>query len=371
MSAKSFNQPYDPRDLDISDLVGRIEVLGVLCLVVMESFFPQPVKAARLAFMLKVKDARKTLTPVLNTCEIYGYLTRTGSSPHETVHITDIGRQVAALLNASHAASTPALPSAGQPAKPLLAAAQIVDNSPISVDKPLGDFLPPDLSSSSDLIDQSIRIDQSINLEEEEKSRPEIPEPDRQAAAARWCDTHCVTGDKRRAILADPFATAARLNDWHTEMIRRGQSGAIKFRNKYGPINYAITCVLNHDECPNPWASQRATPVNDDESDDYEPEKFSEPETPRPVVVSQPARNDSMVKLEELWSTISAAVKTKSPDFYNFVFVHCRAVALSGNQMIVRVDRIVHDLFEQNRAKLEILISELIGSTIAIVTHVA
>lgn len=253
MPTRPFTQHYDPDDVFVSTLVGQVGHLGLLCLIVMERLYPAQIKAARLAFMFKVKDPRKTLDPVLSDLYTYGYASHTGAA---NWIITDAGRNVigrAIHPIASTAASTVTLLPVTQPALPIG-----VDNSPNSVEKSAGENLRHDRSSSSDLIDQSL-IDRSIQIEEEDAENfSGESELDRRAAVAAWCGQKSVTGEKRDRILADAWCTVARLDAWLTEMERRGSSGSIKFRNRFGALNYAITCCLNHDDPPTPYVALSA-----------------------------------------------------------------------------------------------------------------
>jgi len=281
----AFTSYTDPRDLTVNTLVGTLDTLGVLVMVVMEAYWPEPIKTARLSFMLNVSDERKTLGRVLDKCQRYGYLDRTGTSPHETVHLTDLGRRAIAMLNASHAASTalPALPSASsaQPATPL--SAQIVDNF---VDKPVGDFLRhTDLSSS----DRSSIDQQSIDRSsiEEEELRQKIA----------WLDQHNVGGDKRQAILASQICTAERLEAMLTYWQREGKTAnGEAFRSKkYGALNYALTCALDSTAITPALPRLRSTSDasadagegrgegTDDAENFSEPEKVEPPSQPLPT----------------------------------------------------------------------------------------
>jgi len=273
MTTHSFTDRYDPDDVAVSTLVGQIGHLGVLCLMVLDRQFrlslidqakPAAIKTARLAFMFKVRDPRKTLDPLLADLEQYGFATHTGSHPHQSWRITDIGRLAVHPL----AASTDfhdRLPSRSDslPATQQLRLAPS-ENSP-GILMYAGENLSELRSSSSDLIRSSDQIDQ-IDPEEEEESE-KISEPDRRAAVERWCTQHTVTGEKRAAVLADAWCTVVRLEAWLSEMQRRGDNGLIKFRTRNGALTYAITCCLNHHEPP-PAAPAAPRPVVEPESDE-------------------------------------------------------------------------------------------------------
>ena len=272
MSSQSFTERYDQRDLDIRTLVGQVGHLGLLCLIAMERMFPEPIRASRLAFMFKAKDPRKTLDPVLADLYTYGYASHTGPQASLAWRITDAGLVVVHLLIASPVASPVALPSATQPTLPI-----IVDNCLETGDKSAGDFLRRD----DLLLDRSIfdlSLDRSkIDLEEKAREPEKIPESTRRAAAEVWCDAHAVTGDKRRAVLAKPLCTAEWLGASLAYWTRKGCTAlGAPFRNKWGPLNYAIACCLNGDEPPAvpvvaalpPPFDDPSLPTDDDDGDD-------------------------------------------------------------------------------------------------------
>lgn len=223
---------HDPRDVEIRTTVGQIDVLGVFVLTVMNRYYPEHVKAARLAFMAKISDARKTLFPVLDTLETFGYATHTGEPGHESWAITDYGRSTLRTLIASPAASTLALPSASQPALPMTVSAAAAN---------AGENLSaPDLYSID--LDRSKINDRSMI---EDANGPEKIS-DRLQEVAAWCQRRGLTGDKRDRVLRDPWCTADRLEGWLQYWTREGQTAAgEKFRSKWGPLNYAIACCLN------------------------------------------------------------------------------------------------------------------------------
>jgi hypothetical protein len=275
----------DPRDLHVRDLTGQIDLLGIFVLIVLDRMFPEAVKTARLAFMARVSDPRKTLLPALDTLETYGYATHIGALGSESWIITTYGQDtLRELTGTSRAASTATLPSVTQPA--LLPASDMVldhknggknlsaaDRSYSSIDR-----------SSIDRSDRSSIIEEDVSAETEKISAP-ISSPassggsregaDRLQAVAAWCDQHRVTGDKRERVLRDPWCTPDRLDAWLTHWTREGQTAKGEpFRSKWGPLNYAITCCLNHDDPP---AAEAAEEGLDDESETPagEPEKIS------------------------------------------------------------------------------------------------
>jgi hypothetical protein len=298
-----LNPTIDPRDAEVLTLVGQIDHLGIVVLLALSRNFPEPVKLARLAQMTKSRDVRKTLQPILNSCEICGYATRTGSGNSESWHLTDIGIQAIISLVASITASTDRLPSRSRPASPTTLALPGLEEGAqqAALPPPLmfaGENLsaPSRSSSSSILIDQ---LDRSIDPEEEEendaeKISAEKSEAERQAAVKTWCDLNAITGQKRSDVLADSWCTLERLSAWLSEMQHRGEHGLIKFRNKYGPLNYAITCCLHHDEPVNSYtsgwnkllASRRSAQDDEpDERDEEEPEATLPAEEPAPPAV--------------------------------------------------------------------------------------
>lgn len=255
----AFTARHDPDDVSCRDLTSRISFLGILCLIVMERIYPAQISADRLAYRFKVGDKRKTLAPVLDELWTYGYASHTGA---EHWRITDTGRQAVAFLVASTAASHALPPASATPAQPTTN--QIVDNSPNSVDKSAGENLRPDLSIDQSFIDQQSidRIDRSnIDLEKEKTEK------------IAWLNRHSVSGDKRTAALASEDCTAQLLQAWLDHWTRTGKTAKGEpFRNKYGPLNYALTCAINGDTPPLPVEAGRG------EGD--RPEKFSEPEKP-------------------------------------------------------------------------------------------
>ncbi len=261
----------DQRDVEFLTVIGQIDHLGLVVLCALALHFPEPVKTARLARLTKTGDIRKTLQPALDACEICGYATRTGSPRYESWHITDIGRSILNRLIASTAASTRLLPR--QPALPFnldseeSSGALSALGDPVMSKPLIGENLSPARSSSSIKIDLN-SIDRSI-IEEEETER---------ISAERWCDAHRITGDKRRAILSDPFCTADRLEAWLREWTRLGQTAKGEpFRSKFGPLNYAVACCLNHDDPP---------ALADDEQENLSAPPISENE--QPVIIVKP-----------------------------------------------------------------------------------
>lgn len=263
----AFTARHDPDDVSCRDLTSRISFLGILCLIVMERIYPAQISADRLAYRFKVGDKRKTLAPVLDELWTYGYASHTGA---EHWRITDTGRQAVAFLVASTAASHALPPASAQPAQPTTD--QIVDNSPNSVDKSAGENLRPDLSIDQSLIDQSIdRIDRSnIDLKKEQTEK------------IAWLNLHSVSGDKRTAALASADCTAQLLQAWLDHWTRTGKTAKGEpFRNKYGPLNYALTCAINGDTPPLQMGEGR--PKVPDASTGCEgdsPLHISEPEKP-------------------------------------------------------------------------------------------
>lgn len=247
MSTRPFTQHYDPFDTGVRTVVGQITTLGVMVLVVLDRLFPGKVARGRLEFMFDVDP--KTLAKSLNNLETFGFASRSGGSKAELWIATDLGRGALRQsgLAASTAASTALLPPSAQPAQPalpFLSARPEIDGEILSA--PV---------SSSDLIDQiNPELIDQINPEEEEEPLEKFSETaaGRVAAVTAWLDQHAVTGDKRRDVLADAWCTAGRLEAWWLEMKRRETIGAIKFRTRFGPLNYAITCCLHHDEPPAP-----------------------------------------------------------------------------------------------------------------------
>lgn len=216
----------DPRDLVYRTIVGQIDLLGFFILFALDRLWPEQVKSARLAFMARIGDPRKTLKPILDTLETFGYATHTGGEASESWRITDYGRDTLRTLIASTAASTLALPSASQPALPLSASG----NPPAG---PAGEILRRAPSSSSDQIrDQSDFSDQS----DEEEAREE---------KIYLLKRNNISGPKAEQLTADPWVTPLRIMAW---LLQVGEMKRTGFKFRKGPEAYAISCLLNHDE---------------------------------------------------------------------------------------------------------------------------
>lgn len=221
-----FATRHDPDDVACRELTSKVTLLGALCLIVMDKLFPHAITGDRLAYRFKVSDKRKTLDPVLADLWTYGYASHTGD---DNWRITDNGRQAINSLIDSPAASMLALPSASQPALPMTTA-------PAS-----GDFLrQPASSIDRSMIDLST-LDRSLIDQEEEQLREKIA----------WLDRHAVTGDKRKQAIAARACTAALLQQHLDHWTREGRTArGDEFRNKYGPLNYAVTCAISGEQPP-------------------------------------------------------------------------------------------------------------------------
>lgn len=268
MNAELFR---DPRDIRLRDAVGQIDLLGIFVLCALEKMYPETVKRARLAWMSKTRDARKTLDPVLFTLESYGYATHTGEPSHESWRITDYGRDTLHALIASQAASTVALPSATQPSLPMNAQ---------SAAAPWRENLSGPIYSSIDLDRSKKSIDQ-IDQEEDQPAPEKFSAPasedapDRLQSVSAWCVTNGVTGDKRDKVLRDPWCTVARLDGWLKYWQAEGQTAKGEpFRNKWGALNYSLACCLNPKRTDPPTFSEDAG--DDDPAEPEEPKIVAE-----------------------------------------------------------------------------------------------
>jgi hypothetical protein len=237
--------PIDKRSSEFMTLIGQIDHLGLVVLCALSKMYPEPVRSARLALMTKVVG--KTLQPVLDACELHGYASRTGISPHESWHITTLGVSVLFELIASTAASTARLPSPAQPALPFNSdpTDPVEPSDILDMSRSEKNFF-SSLSSSSDLIRSDLK-------EEEENGAEEFffSQPAQQAAVLRWLEAHNVTGPKRTAVVDDlqqsNWITVARLQSWLDECLKQKSHG---FRFRSSPLIYAVTCCLHHDEPP-------------------------------------------------------------------------------------------------------------------------
>lgn len=262
---------YDPRDAEFMTILGQINHLGVVVLCALARMFPEPVKVSRLARLTKTGDIRKTLQPVLDACEMFGYATRTGAAPSESWHITDVGRSTLFSLLASTAASTAArLPSpAAQPALPFSIdprePSDVLDEEAFLRERrksPRGENLSPkeeeDLKSSS----SSFRPPGEILSVADGADSP--AQPAQQTAVLRWLEAQHINGPKRADVIDDlsisNWITVERLQAWLDDCARRAATG-YKFRSS--AVVYAVTCCLNHAEppIPAPKIDPRVAPV--------------------------------------------------------------------------------------------------------------
>jgi hypothetical protein len=217
---------FDEYESIMNRLISDVEHVGVSCLIFLFSKYPQAVKVARIAKVIKVKDRYKTLDPVLDTCELHGYATRKGTSPADSMTLTDKGREMILQLIASAAGLADRLLSRLAPSAPVQL--QLVDNSPDRVDKIGGILYTP--SSSSDL-DQESDLDQIRS--EEERNFEKI---------STLLDRHGVTGKYRADILADDRCTDRLVAAWLIEVELQQRSGVIFRRSATA---YACACMLN------------------------------------------------------------------------------------------------------------------------------
>ncbi len=318
-----FTTRHDTDDVACRELTSKITLLGTLCLIVMHKLYPQAITADRLAYRFKVSDKRKTLDPVLADLWTYGYASHTGS---DNWRITDIGQQAIISLIASSDASMLALPSAGQPSLPMTSTAT---NS--------GDFLrQPSSSIDRSIIDQS-NLDRSI-IDQEKELREKIA----------WLDRHSVTGDKRKQAIAARACTAALLQQHLDHWTREGKTmGGEAFRNKYGPLNYAISCAINghpipanlredEDDLPSFPRASGGNPA----AEPFEPD-------PAPIVAPLPKADH---ETEQMWTAAQGELQLQmTRAAYDTWVKHTAAVSSDAHSLTVSVpNNYIRDWWQQH-----------------------
>ncbi len=353
----------EPALASLSSLIGQVGLIGTGCLIALH-LADRNVAEDELLAIVHI-DSVSTLRRHLRNCEIHEYATKVQRVIKGSTfwHITDVGRHVigtAISLLGLPSASTGSTATA-QPR--LIAAPDVLD----VIGEKNFFSAPSSSSSSSDLIDQS---DRSIDFEEEEempdeKNFSETAEAARVAAVTRWCDLQTVTGEKRKQLIADRWCTVERLSAWLSEMQHRSEIGAIKFRSRYGALNYTLTCCLNHDDPPDrfsEWREHQTVQVVAESIDESETDPIDEPAPPvqQPEPVDPPAPvaekiSDPPGPLSpaEFTTCLRAAIKTRNAEWHDYYGAYIEVNEIRADRLIVRITaRDIDNIFEQARSVL-------------------
>jgi hypothetical protein len=330
----------------ISTAIGEVGAIGMTCLLALHAA-DRNMAEDELMAIVHVESVA-TLRRHLNFCAMHEYasMVRKSIKSSSLWHITDLGRSIVLKV-----ISLLGLPSASTgdnaaTAQPRLIAAPL---PPEATEK---NFFSALSSSSSSVINQASNFD--LDLEEEEtgvkKISTELAEAARVSAVTRWCDLKGVTGEKRARVLADRWCTVERLSAWLEEMRHRGEINLIKFRNKYGPLNYAITCCLNHDDPPDRYAEYKAhsaANVEREESEDAPEIEEAEPpvvaDSAEPEKISAPRR----LSPGEFQIALRTAVQQRNVEWSNFYGEYINITRIDGDTLVISIQRCVETTFNQ------------------------